>query len=40
MADLGPVKCFVEMIIERTKTGYKLQQEIYIDSLLLKDVMK
>ena len=37
MADLGPVRRFPGMTIERTKTGYKLHQETYdIESLLSK----
>ena len=36
MTDLGPVKRFLGMTIERTKNGYNLHQESYIKSLLSK----
>ena len=39
MTDLGPVRRFLGMTIERTKTGYQLHQETYIDSLLSKHGM-
>ena len=39
MTDLGPVKRFLGMTVERTKNGYRLHQETYIDSLLQKNGM-
>ena len=39
MTDLGPVKRFLGMMIERTETGYTIHQEPYIDSLLQKKGM-
>ena len=39
MTDLGPVRSFLGMTIERTKTSYKIHQGTYIDSLLSKHGM-
>ena len=39
MTDLGPVKRFLGMTIERTANGYNLHQESYIESLLSKHSM-
>ena len=36
MTDLGPGKRFLGMTIERTRNGYNLHQESYIESLLYK----
>ena len=39
MTDIGPLRCFLGMALERTKAGYKFHQKAYIDALLPKNGM-